>query len=122
ARNRGSQPGGKARSTTPGRGFTPPTTRPATPRASGSPAAPPSRTSTTCQPPAGKAPGTAREEPGKGEEGNVSSALTIPLSGSATSRDATRRPERLTTSLAFRPSPFPGPFRAVTPAVFPAVP
>src|SRR5436189_2475872 len=31
------------------------------------------------------------------------------------SRDATRRPERLTTSLAFRPSPFPGPFRAVSP-------
>src|SRR5438132_3684844 len=103
-------------------GFTSSTKRRASSRGSGSPAAPPSRTSSTCQPPAGKDPGTAREEPGKGEEGNLSSVLTIPLSGSATSRDATRRPERLTTSLAFRPSPFPGPFRAVSPAVFPAVP
>src|SRR2546427_568135 len=82
ARNRLSQSGGDASSTTEGWGLTSSTNRRASSRGSESPATPSSRTSSACQP--------ARERPVTGEEGRVISVETIPLSGSETTRDMRR--------------------------------
>ena len=102
ARNRVSQSGGEASSTTDGWGLTSRTNSRASSRRSSSPT-PSNRTSTATQP--GR---------GKRETGNVSSLETMPLSGSGTARDAIRRPPRFTASVAFR---FPLPVSR-----FPAVP
>src|SRR6266705_1995588 len=119
ARNRVSQSGGDASSTTDGCGLTSSTNVRASSRGSESPDTPSIRTSSADQP-AGK---EARELPGKGEEGRLSSVLTTPLSGRATTRDVSRRPDKLTTRFALAPSPFPGLLPAVSPAVpFPPSP
>src|SRR5437763_6246174 len=106
ARNRLSQSGGAASSTTEGCGLTSSTNQRASSRGSESPATPSSRTSSACQP--------AGKDPGKGEGGRVTSVERIPLSGIETTREVRRRDPRLTTSAPFTVPP--------SPAVLPVVP
>src|SRR5690349_18326753 len=102
ARNRVSQSGGDASSTTEGLGLTSITNRRASSRGSSSPT-PSNPTSTAAQP-----------GEGKRETGNVRSVDTIPLSGRSTIRDAICREPTLTPNTAvFFPFPL---------SRFPAVP